>query len=102
MRILVMYDLPSRTKPDVREYSLFHNFLIKNGFYMIQESIYCCLARNADFTEKIIQKIADNTPKKGDVRCLKITEKQYQEIRLFVGEKSAQELLTTMEPIVEI
>ena len=97
-----MYDLPSVSRRDSHEYNIFHNFLLKNGFYMMQESIYCCLARNDDFARKVIDKVANNTPKKGDVRCLKLTEEQYQNIQVFCGQRSSQELFTTIERIIEI
>lgn len=102
MRVLVMYDLPIQNKKEQHDYAVFHRFLINNSFYMMQESVYCRLARNNDFARKVIQQVADNAPKRGDVRCLKITEEQYQNIRIFCGQKSEQELLTTMEELVEI
>ena len=102
MRVFVMYDLPVVNKKDSIDANKFNAFLMKNGFYMIQESVYCCLARNDDFARKIIDKVSQNTPKKGDVRCFKITEEQYQNIHIFSGQKSTQELLTTMEKVIEI
>ena len=102
MRVFVFYDLPSKTKKERQVYNIFHSFLLKNGFYMIQWSIYCCLARNDDFAKKIIDRISKNTPKEGDVRCLEITENQYQNIRLFAGFRSRQELIASVEEVLEI
>ncbi len=102
MRVFVIYDLPSVTKSNHQMYTQFHGFLIKNGFYMIQESIYCCLARNQDFAQLIVVKVGKNSPKYGDIRCFMITEKQYQNIKIFSGNKSLQEQLAIINPIVEI
>ena len=44
MRILVMFDLPTETSEDRRNYRKFRKNLIKNGFIMMQESVYVRLA----------------------------------------------------------
>ncbi|MBS7369554.1 MAG: CRISPR-associated endonuclease Cas2, partial [Oscillospiraceae bacterium] len=41
MRIIVMFDLPVLTAADRREYRKFRGYLLKNGFIMLQESVYC-------------------------------------------------------------
>ena len=41
MRILVFFDLPTLTNEDRRNYGMFRKALIKNGFIMLQESVYC-------------------------------------------------------------
>ncbi len=46
MRIILFFDLPSVTYSDQKEYSKFHKFLIKNGYIMMQESVYAKLALN--------------------------------------------------------
>ena len=47
MRIMVFFDLPTLTAGNRREYAKFRKYLIKNGFIMLQESVYCKLALNA-------------------------------------------------------
>ena len=46
MRILVFFDLPTETSKDRKIYSKFRKFLIKEGFIMMQESVYSKLALN--------------------------------------------------------
>ena len=46
MRVLVFFDLPVITSENRRAYSKFRKFLLKNGFMMLQESVYCKLALN--------------------------------------------------------
>ena len=46
MRILVFFDLPVTTEDDRRVYRTFRKYLIKSGFLMLQESVYCKLAQN--------------------------------------------------------
>lgn len=102
MRVILFYDLPSDSERARKIYSFFHGFLIKNGFYMIQESIYGCLARNHDFARLTINKVKANSPAEGDVRCLLITEQQYQNIHIFSGSVSSQEKIHSLQPLVEI
>ena len=40
MRILVFFDLPVTTGEERRAYTKFRKFLIKDGFLMLQESVY--------------------------------------------------------------
>ena len=44
MRVIVMFDLPVKSSADIREYNHFRKYLIKTGFIMMQESVYCKLA----------------------------------------------------------
>ena len=53
MRIIVMFDLPVTTASDRREYTRFRKYLIKNGFLMMQESVYCKLAQNSTAADLI-------------------------------------------------
>lgn len=85
MRIIVFFDLPVDTLKDRREYSRFRRFLIKNGFIMMQESVYCKLAQNQTAVDSISENIRKNKPPKGVVQTLVITEKQYSKMEFIVG-----------------
>jgi len=39
MRVIVLFDLPTITEQDRRNYRLFRKHLIKSGFMMLQESV---------------------------------------------------------------
>ena len=88
MRIIVMFDLPVVYISDRREYNKFRKYLIKNGFFMMQESVYCKLAQNSTAADLIIDNIRKNKPLSGLVQALKITEKQFSKIDYIVGEKN--------------
>ena len=62
MRIIVMFDLPVVSISDRREYNKFRKYLIKNGFFMMQESVYCKLAQNSTAADLIIDNIRKNKP----------------------------------------
>lgn len=87
MRILVMFDLPVGTDFERREYYKFRKHLIKSGFLMLQESVYCKIAQNSVAADGIIENIKRNKPAAGLVQVLKITEKQYSKMEYIVGEK---------------
>ena len=42
MRILVMFDLPVKTKAERRSATQFRNFLVNDGYHMVQYSVYLC------------------------------------------------------------
>lgn len=90
MRILVMFDLPVNTGEERREYVRFRKHLIKSGFLMMQESIYCKLAQNTVAADAVIENVRKNKPPKGLVQVLKITEKQFSKIEYIVGSMSSE------------
>lgn len=100
MRIIVMFDLPVETAKNRRDYTMFRKFLIKNGFLMMQESIYCKLAQNATAADSIVDNIRKNKPADGLVQVLKITEKQYSKIEYIVGEAQKQVLDTDERMVI--
>lgn len=99
MRILVMFDLPMDTSENVREYTRFRKYLIKNGFLMLQESIYSKLTLNTTVSDAMIKNIKKNKPPKGLVQILTLTEKQFSKMELIVGDYSP-EVLDTDERLV--
>ena len=85
MRIVVMFDLPVVSAHDRREYSKFRKYLIKNGFLMLQESVYCKLIPNSTMADSVIENLRKNKPEKGLVQALKVTEKQFGRMEYIVG-----------------
>ncbi len=99
MRIMVMFDLPVVTAADRREYTRFRKFLIKSGFMMMQESVYCKLAPNSNAGDSLINQVRKNKPPEGLVQVLKVTEKQYSNMEFIVGH-STSDVLDTDERVV--
>lgn len=100
MRIIVMFDLPVETAKNRKDYASFRKFLIKNGFLMMQESIYCKLAQNATAADNIVENVRKNKPAEGLVQVLKITEKQFSKIEYIVGEAQKQVLDTDERMVI--
>ncbi|MCW5619512.1 MAG: CRISPR-associated endonuclease Cas2 [Burkholderiales bacterium] len=91
MRLMVFFDLPMVTKIEKRAYIQFRRFLLKDGYDMIQWSVYGRILNGADAERKHLARLAGNLPPEGSVRCMTVTEKQYAGIRLLVGMPLFQE-----------
>ena len=85
MRILVMFDLPVKTKLQRKAAAGFRKFLINDGYYMVQYSIYARVCNGNDAAEKHTKRIKRNLPDNGAIRLLTITEKQYQNVEILLG-----------------
>lgn len=90
MRVIVFFDLPVQTDADRREYTHFRKYLIKNGFLMMQESVYSKLALNMSAASAIMQNVRQQKPPRGLVQMLVVTEKQYTRMEYVVGEKQSE------------
>ena len=99
MRIVVFFDIPVITASQRKTYRTFRKYLVKNGFLMMQESVYCKLAQNSSVGETIIENIRKNRPTEGLVQVLKVTEKQYGKMEYIIGE-SSNEVLNTDQRLV--
>lgn len=99
MRVLVFFDLPVTTGEQRRNYARFRKFLLKSGFMMLQESVYCKLALNGTVVRGIVDNVHKNKPTEGLVQLLTVTEKQYAKIDIIVGEVK-NEILDSDERLV--
>lgn len=90
MRIIVFFDLPIETAKNKRDYSRFRRFLIKEGFIMMQESVYCKLALNMTVADSVTGRVRKNKPPEGIVQMLTVTEKQYNSMEFVVGTKQSE------------
>lgn len=85
MRIILFFDLPVKTAAQRRDYTHFRKFLLKSGFVMLQESVYCKLTLNQTATSLMLNALRNNRPKSGLVQVLTITEKQFAKMEFLVG-----------------
>ena len=92
MRVIVMFDLPVKTSANIREYTRFRKYLIKTGFMMMQESVYCKLALNMTVANAVIDGVRKNKPMDGIVQAFTLTEKQYGKIEFITGNNNSNVL----------
>lgn len=102
MRIMVFFDLPVKTKSDKKEYVKFRNFLINDGYIMLQYSVYSKTVRNFDDAKKHCRYLHGFVPPKGSVRVMTVTEKQYASMEILVGERLKFENLLDNRDIIEL
>ncbi len=102
MRLIVFFDLPTLTKQDIREYTKFRTFLLKNGFLMMQKSVYSRLLLNNNSSKLLKEQIIKNLPSSsGIIQLMQITEKQFYDIEYLAG-NSKSKVLATTERVVQI
>ena len=91
MRLLVFFDLPVKTKNERKQATQFRNFLIKDGFYMIQFSLYGRICNTIESAKLHESRVCLQVPKRGSVRALIVTEKQYASMSILTGEIKTKE-----------
>lgn len=101
MRILIMFDLPTVKKKDLKNYRKWRSFLLRTGFIMMTESVYSRLAINKSSSTTMKRLIKENLPPEGDVQMLEITERQFASIKYLLG-KAKTNVVDTAERYVEL
>ena len=91
MRMIVFFDLPTLTKTDRRNANRFRNFLVKDGYTMLQLSVYSRICKGQDNVDKHAKRLKSLIPKEGSVRLLTITEKQYASMEILGGTLKKEE-----------
>ena len=90
-RILVMFDLPVKTRTKRRNAARFRRFLLKDGYDMLQFSVYVRIVSGPDAAEKHFRRLHANLPPEGSVRCLQLSERQFSAMHLMLGSHTRQE-----------
>lgn len=86
MRMIVFFDLPVKQKAAQKAATKFRNFLLKDGYQMIQYSVYSRVCNGYDAVETHQRRLDANLPPNGSVRLLTITEKQYESMQILLGD----------------
>lgn len=93
MWILVMFDLPTDTKPQRKAATRFRDFLLDEGFERSQFSVYARFVNGKEAYATRVSRIERHLPEAGDVQILNFTDRQYRDIIHFSdqGRKAARE-----------
>ena len=103
MRLILMFDLPTNTSTDKKNYNTFKKHIVNLGFCMLQYSIYTRIVKNNDYADKYIHRLKYNIPPKGSIRLLKITEKQYSNMLILQGNITySEQLLENINQIIDL
>ncbi len=98
MWVLVMFDLPTETKQDKKQYAQFRKKIMADGFQMFQFSMYVRHCPSKENAEVHVQRVKRLLPAKGHVGILTITDKQFGMMEIFRG----REAETTLQPVQQL
>jgi CRISPR-associated protein Cas2 len=87
MWIFVMFDLPVDTKVNMRAATKFREFLLDQGFEKSQFSVYARFCNGKEQYEAHLKRIEGNMPPQGEVHILTFTDRQYETIVRFSGQR---------------
>jgi CRISPR-associated protein Cas2 len=87
MWLFAMFDLPVKTRAQRREYTRFRKLLMREGFSMLQFSVYARYCISEETSVAHSERIRDFLPPEGQVRMLAVTERQFGKQRIYWGPK---------------
>jgi CRISPR-associated protein Cas2 len=85
MWLFVFFDLPTNTKAERKAAAGFRKSLEKDGFTMMQYSVYNRYCASRESMNVHIKRVRALIPASGQVSILSITDKQYGDIINFWG-----------------
>lgn len=75
--VMVFFDLPVGTSDERRAAANFRKDLVKDGYIMVQFSVYARPCGTADRVETQVRRLTPKIPRKGEVRSLIISDAQW-------------------------
>lgn len=100
MRVLLMFDVPTKTKKEQKHATKFRNNLIKLGYFMMQFSVYMRICKGISSAKASINAVKMILPPCGNVRVLLITEKQFDAMEILLGNPSFNEDINAQHNLV--
>ena len=87
MWLFAMFDLPV-DKPELRhEYAKFRAALRRQGFTMLQYSVYVHYTASDETEETLRRRVQAALPSHGQVRVISVTDRQFEKMEIYVGKK---------------
>lgn len=97
MWLFVFFDLPTTTKKERRDAAQFRKMLEKDGFSMMQFSVYVRHCPSRENMKVHINRVQSSMPPSGYVSILSVTDKQFGEILNFWGRVEHEKLTTPQQ-----
>ena len=97
MWLFVFFDLPTTTKRERKAAVQFRKALEKDGFSMMQYSVYVRHCASRESMNVHIKRVRNSIPPLGLISILSITDKQYGEIQNFWGKIERAKLTTPQQ-----
>ncbi|MHB1763857.1 MAG: CRISPR-associated endonuclease Cas2 [Acidimicrobiales bacterium] len=83
--LFVMFDLPVDDSQARREYASFRKELVREGFTMIQFSIYARYFGSEEAAVARRRRLRQALPPRGQVRFLVVTDRQFGKMEVYIG-----------------
>jgi CRISPR-associated protein Cas2 len=87
MWLMAMFDLPVEEKEDRRNYTRFRKALLKDGFMMLQYSVYARYLPSEEAADAHRRTVRSAVPPLGQVRIVAVTDHQFGKMEVFYGRK---------------
>ncbi len=97
MWLFVFFDLPTTTKKERKDAALFRKALEKDGFTMMQYSVYIRHCPSKENMNVHIARVRASMPPSGLTSILSVTDKQFGEIQNFWGKVERAKLTTPQQ-----
>jgi CRISPR-associated protein Cas2 len=85
--LFALFDLPVDDKTARRDYTRFRNLLLKEGFNMLQFSVYARYFASEAAAEPPRKRLKKGLPPAGQVRLLLVTDRQFGKMEIYHGRK---------------
>lgn len=85
MWMLVLFDLPTKTKENRRAHPQFRRTLLKYGFRMLRHSVYLRHCASRDQPEFQISCVTKILPAEGEIRVIHVTNNQFERMQIFLN-----------------
>lgn len=88
---MVAFDLPVKTKEERKRATDFRNFLLDDGFMMMQFSVYVRPCVTFARQETHLRRVKMAVPNEGSVRAIYITKAQWEKAFIIHGKPAKEE-----------
>ena len=85
--VIVLFDLPSDTPQSRRQCTRFRKSLLNDSFSMMQYSVFMRHCASDENAAVHMSKVRASLPPDGEVRMIKITDKQFGRIQVYYGKR---------------
>ncbi|HWO56299.1 MAG TPA: CRISPR-associated endonuclease Cas2 [bacterium] len=90
MWLCALFDLPVDDAAARRAYTRFRKVLLRQGFMMLQFSVYARFCGSEQKADLICSRVRDQLPGDGEVRFLMVTDHQFGKMEVYCGKKRAR------------
>ncbi len=88
--VMVFFDLPVGTPEERKAAANFRKDLVRDGYIMVQYSVYARPCGSADRVETHVRRLKANIPSKGEVRGLLISDAQWGRMIVVRSEREVE------------